>query len=237
MKLSEIYTSIQGEGPRTGVPTTFLRFGGCNLRCPGWGAGVLPDGSVVDGCDTVFAVYPEWRDHWESVGVGEVVERLNGSATNICITGGEPLTQPKSHLIPLCEELLAKGHTIDLFTNGSRSLGPHRTWVLNGNVSVVMDYKLPGSGEYGSFDMDNLNHLQRYKDHLKFVCNDLSDVLKAVEDIKKLELWHFAELWFGVVWDKPVNRLLEDLRNHADFPYRLNLQTHKMIWDPEERKR
>ena len=34
---SEIFHSIQGEGHYTGVPTTWLRFFGCNLECNGFG--------------------------------------------------------------------------------------------------------------------------------------------------------------------------------------------------------
>ena len=34
---SEIFKSIQGEGHYTGVPTTWLRFFGCNLECNGFG--------------------------------------------------------------------------------------------------------------------------------------------------------------------------------------------------------
>ncbi|MHA2264890.1 MAG: 7-carboxy-7-deazaguanine synthase QueE, partial [Candidatus Thorarchaeota archaeon] len=98
MKLSEVYTSVQGEGPRVGVPTTFVRFGGCNLRCPGWGSGSLPDGTSVRGCDTIFAVYPEYRSQWESVSVRQLLERIPPEITNVCITGGEPLIQPTKDL-------------------------------------------------------------------------------------------------------------------------------------------
>ena len=37
MLYSEIFKSIQGEGHYTGVPTTWLRFFGCNLECNGFG--------------------------------------------------------------------------------------------------------------------------------------------------------------------------------------------------------
>ena len=33
-KINEIFYSIQGEGYFTGTPTVFVRFSGCNLRCP-----------------------------------------------------------------------------------------------------------------------------------------------------------------------------------------------------------
>ncbi len=65
LKISEIFCTIQGEGPNVGKPTTFIRCGGCNLRCPGWGSTTLPSGEVVGSCDTPYAVFPEYRDQWE----------------------------------------------------------------------------------------------------------------------------------------------------------------------------
>ena len=32
--LVEIFSSFQGEGPHVGQSTLFVRFGGCDLRCP-----------------------------------------------------------------------------------------------------------------------------------------------------------------------------------------------------------
>jgi len=37
MKISEIFASFQGEGPRAGMPTLWVRFFGCNLECRGFG--------------------------------------------------------------------------------------------------------------------------------------------------------------------------------------------------------
>ena len=122
MKLCEIYESIQGEGPNTGEPTTFVRFGGCNLRCPGWGEGVLPDGTVVPGCDTVFAVYPEWRSTWLKKAPQEVADQVSDYPQRVCITGGEPLIQAPKQMEELITILRGRHHTIDLFTNGSKSI-------------------------------------------------------------------------------------------------------------------
>ena len=34
MRINEIFYSLQGEGYFTGTPAVFVRFAGCNLRCP-----------------------------------------------------------------------------------------------------------------------------------------------------------------------------------------------------------
>lgn len=231
MRLSEIYTSIQGEGPNVGKPTTFIRFGGCNLRCKGWGEGVLPDGTIVSGCDTVFAVYPEWRSHWEHVLPEEIVERVPHSVKNVCITGGEPLTQRSRDLDDLVGQLRNRsGHTIDLFTNGTRLLP---SWAKLHFTTVIMDYKLPGSGEYGSFLEANWQDLNR-KDAVKFVCKDRHDFNTALDVLSVVPMK--AQIYFGVVWDKlhPT-----DLAAWVEAEYpdgKINLQTHKYIWPADARR-
>ena len=45
MKINEIFYSLQGEGRNTGRAAVFVRFSGCNLKCP--------------FCDTLFSSYRE----------------------------------------------------------------------------------------------------------------------------------------------------------------------------------
>ena len=75
MKITEIFHSIQGEGLLAGVPSTFIRTTGCNLRCT-W-------------CDT-----PEssWAPEGEEMGVTEIVARVATFPTKyVVVTGGEPM--------------------------------------------------------------------------------------------------------------------------------------------------
>jgi len=37
LPIVEMFVTAQGEGERTGVPSLFIRFGGCSLSCPGFG--------------------------------------------------------------------------------------------------------------------------------------------------------------------------------------------------------
>ena len=55
LAVSEVFYSIQGEGPTTGYPAVFVRLGGCNLMCGG--EGTQKDKELHDGatwrCDTI----------------------------------------------------------------------------------------------------------------------------------------------------------------------------------------
>lgn len=77
-----IFYTIQGEGPWAGMPTIFVRFAGCNLRCF-W-------------CDTDFE-----KGEWMSALT--LRDRLSALAmrqncTHFVLTGGEPLLQPLQKL-------------------------------------------------------------------------------------------------------------------------------------------
>ena len=96
--LVEHFYSIQGEGKYTGAPSLFFRFGGCNMKCEGFGCiESAPDGSDVLGCDTVYAVNKEhFLKNW--IPINAVEELLNilelyelPGAVDIVLTGGEPL--------------------------------------------------------------------------------------------------------------------------------------------------
>lgn len=101
IKVSEIFTSFQGEGPYIGTPATFLRLYGCNLNCQ-W-------------CDTDISTY-------EMLSVDDVAEILItqmefNNIKLLVITGGEPTLQ-MDEIKRLIKEL-PKDIKIQLETNGS----------------------------------------------------------------------------------------------------------------------
>jgi len=232
LRVNEIYTSIQGEGPNTGVRTTFVRFGGCNLRCPGWGYGEQFDGSLIEGCDTVHAVDPSWRSQWVKMTPTEIVDECQDTAM-VTLTGGEPLIQPEDKLEQLWQLLYNRGHTVEVFTNGTQLLPE---WLLNKNKSyIIMDFKLEGSGEYGKFENFNLE-LLRPQDTIKFVCKNQNDTDQAVRQMSVFQNFTDAQFSIGVVWNQlelTEAQLAEVLPTEAA----LNIQLHKHIWDSEERRR
>ena len=125
--LVEHFYSIQGEGKYIGTPSVFFRFGGCNMRCEGFGCiEKASDGTEVLGCDTVYAVNKEhfshnWipiKDPHELIGILELYELPDG--VDIVLTGGEPLIYAADPLfVSFLEQLDHNGHKITFETNGS----------------------------------------------------------------------------------------------------------------------
>jgi len=128
--LVEYFYSIQGEGRYVGSPSFFFRFGGCNMKCEGFGCSeIAPNGTEVLGCDTVYAVNREhfsynWvsiEHHQELLSIMESFSLPYG--VDIVLTGGEPLLYANEPLfISFLEALDSKGHRITFETNGSLSV-------------------------------------------------------------------------------------------------------------------
>jgi 7-carboxy-7-deazaguanine synthase len=103
MRISEIFQSIQGEGPDAGKRAIFIRMHGCNLACP-W-------------CDTKYAWDEGNYYEMTSQMILDWIYRIPG-IKHIVITGGEPLLQLED-LMPLIETLRESGRHVAVETNGT----------------------------------------------------------------------------------------------------------------------
>ncbi len=207
--IHEIYASIQGESTFAGLPCTFVRTTGCNLRCT-W-------------CDTTQAFYGGTR-----TARAEVRERALATGTKLVeLTGGEPLLQPGT--LPLLKELADAGRTVLLETSGEADVSQ-----VDARVHKIMDLKAPGSGESHRNRWSNLAHITA-RDELKFVLASrgdfewMRDVIRE-RDLAALTPNLLASTVFGKLAAREVVRwVLEDA-----LPVRVQLQMHKYIWAPEQ---
>jgi 7-carboxy-7-deazaguanine synthase len=101
VKVSEIFHSVQGEGILMGVPSTFVRLSGCNLRCV-W-------------CDTPYA---SWTPEGEVMTVDAIIAKIQeGGLRHVVLTGGEPMIF--AEIDDICRELAGLGIHVTIETAGT----------------------------------------------------------------------------------------------------------------------
>lgn len=223
LPMVEIFETVEGEGTMAGFPTTFVRIFNCNLRCV-W-------------CDTTYSYAPAKPAFFASI--EEIVQQVKGFGhRHVCLTGGEPLMHGDKSLFLL--KALATIEEIDdlhVETNGAIDLTPFHTWrqkeeSIGYKVRFILDYKLPGSGEQDKMLLENFA-LLRESDEIKFVIANEDDFQVAVDIIQryvKKGIPLFSPVWESMKPDQLVSLMLKHRLNG-----KLNLQLHKVIWDPSAR--
>lgn len=152
--LVEHFYSIQGEGRYVGVPSLFFRFGGCNMRCEGFGCmQTSQNGVEVLGCDTVYAVNKEhFGNNW--IPITDAKQLLHvmdfyelPDAVDIVLTGGEPLLNYNDgEFLKFITSLLEDGHRITFETNATIEIDFEKYPVYKECV-FALSAKLSNSGE------------------------------------------------------------------------------------------
>jgi 7-carboxy-7-deazaguanine synthase len=203
MRIIEVFHSVQGEGPFTGVRTSFVRTARCNLRCS-W-------------CDTEYS-FGAGRER----SVPSILREVAGHRTkNVCLTGGEPLLQSES--VVLVREFSRRGFTTVIETGGSLDVGPYLSLP---RVVLSVDVKCPSSRMEGKNRWANLP-LLRSTDVLKFVIADRTDYLYARRTLRTYR--GPATVVFQPVWGSDAARLADwVLKDRLDV--RVMLQEHKVLW-------
>ena len=218
LKISEQFLSLQGESSFAGELCYFIRLTGCNLNC--------------SYCDTHFAKSADAK--FAECSIDDLLTATLQSKANVVeITGGEPLLQ--ENVLILCEKLLASGLTVLMETNGSKDISE-----IPKGVVIIMDCKCPSSGESKNMLLENLNNISKNVE-VKFVIKDRADYDYAVAKIAEFDLLNKAKclLFSPVVEDQTFTNasLLADWIIEDKLNVKLQLQLHKILWDPNERGR
>jgi 7-carboxy-7-deazaguanine synthase len=216
-KVVEKFISINGEGPLSGQLVVFIRFAGCNLNC--------------SYCDTTWAnVEDVCYDFMDPLDIYKYIKSTE--IRNVTLTGGEPLLQ--EGIIELLE-MLSKDRWlhVEIETNGSVPLTEFVN--IENPPSFNMDYKLPSSNMEDEMNLNNFEYLS-YKDTVKFVCGSIEDLQKSKFIIDKYELSDKTSVYISPVFgqidlEKIVAFMVDNKMNGVN----LQVQLHKIIWDPNKR--
>ena len=105
-RINDIFYSLQGEGRNTGRAAIFVRFSGCNLKCP--------------FCDTQHAKHTEMT-------ISEIVAEIDRyPAETVILTGGEPSLVVDKEMV----EAIKAGHRfVAIETNGTHQLPDNIDWI------------------------------------------------------------------------------------------------------------
>lgn len=211
LKINEIFKSIQGESTYAGLPCTFVRLAGCNLRCT--------------YCDTNYAYY-----EGKEISDEDIIAKIDEYGVK-CVefTGGEPLLQEETP--KLIKTLLDKGYNVLIETNGSICIG-----CLDKGITIIMDYKTPKSGMSERMRPKNFEFLKP-TDQIKFVLMDESDYIWSKDIIVENKLSDkFENILMSPVYGELSPKDLVGWVLKDDLQVRVQLQIHKYIWAPDERE-
>lgn len=201
MKLAEHFLSIQGEGHLTGKPMYFIRFAGCAVaECP-----LHPSRSNL--CDTDWSYSETVTDL--AAFAAHAREQV-GAMGWVCITGGEPLDQPKA-LSALVSELKKQRVLVNIQTSGTRLVTCPWDWLT---VSPKCD----------SFSLK-----QSFGQELKLVVGDDSDLLELARFYSKTRFWNYYLMPLWVNGGHNISKTIELLHkaNEGGNQWELTSQAHK----------
>lgn len=232
-KVLEIFSSIDGEGRRAGELVTFIRFSGCSLRCT-W-------------CDTSYSQNGTEGAYMTLDDIRSKIYEFGNR--NITVTGGEPLIQ--HNIDDLFEILLLEGFDINVETNGNHSIDKYilsdfkqrfstdRWNLVKEHLWFTMDYKSRSSGMKSHMDINRFL-LLRDIDVLKFVVGselELEDALSVIQFIRKnnVHCYVYFSPVFGMIEPYKIVDFMKEHKEDMD-KVRVQLQLHKIIWDPNKRE-
>ena len=204
MLVTEIFKSIQGESSYAGLPCSFIRTTGCNLRCV-W-------------CDTAYAFHGG-----KEMSVREILEVIEPHNCELVeITGGEPLLQQQ--LPELSGELLRRKYRVLIETSGALDID-----VVPAEVIKIMDIKCPDSGMMNEMKWENLDKLSP-RDEIKFVINSRVDYDWSVKILYDYQLYKQNLVLFSPVYQKMPPQQLAEWILQDNLPVRFQIQLHKVLW-------
>ncbi len=238
LSLVESFYSFQGEGKFAGVPSIFIRLGGCNLSCAGFGV----EFEKGVGCDSFKAVNREHFEHtWKKIDdLTSIIDSYLNDLDfkpDIVFTGGEPLLYFQNPTLLEALEYF-QDYRITLETNATIEIDFEKFPIYK-NVLFAMSVKLENSGE---------NRVKRInQDAIKKIVENTKDsffkFVLSEKDIDTKEIKEITKDYPDVpIYCMPMGESAKELAKNdkqvANFciqnGYNYTDRIHIRLWDNEE---
>ena len=230
LPVDEIFgNTMQGEGSAMGYPSVFIRLGGCNLTCSGFGCQItspLDKETIIKGCDSIHAVNVKhfkhtWSYYDNYIDLVKNIENCFGENTkysekkDIIITGGEPILHYKDDvMIKMIEYFISRGHRVWIETNGTININ-FDEYPIYKDINFSMSVKMSNSSEpeHKRWKPDVVNnYLKNTKEsYFKFV------LTKEQCKINAPEVFDFLKQvpTFGLVYCMPMGETAKEVKENS----------------------
>jgi len=244
LEINEIFgPTIQGEGKYTGNPSVFIRFGKCNMQCPGFEVEYeTPSGIKKCSCDSFYASDIAFRDEWKKYNTSddlilEVSKFLPKYKVDIVLTGGEPLLYWKDkEFQKFMKYYIDNEFKVTIETNASINIELLENW--HQKIIFSMSVKLSNSGEslLKRVNINTLNNIIKVsKDSYlkfvvdkKFICNAEKEIDEIIQQISPCEVYLMP---LGDTSEIIDNNSLSVIELALEKGYKYSDRLHIRVWN------
>jgi 7-carboxy-7-deazaguanine synthase len=229
MIVTEMFYSLQGEGILIGVPSLFIRFAGCNLRCS-W-------------CDSKRS---SWQPEGTEIDISGILKFCSRypMARHVVLTGGEPMLVPE--LDQLCTELKTLSYHITIETAGTVyrnlqadliSISPKFSNALPDPILFPLERQLHLNNNKLQRSMCRL--IQDYSYQLKFVICKTEDVSEVKDFLSEFHITNARNVVLmpeGISSEALRNRSLDLAEICLKEGWRFSDRLHIHLWNNQAAK-
>jgi organic radical activating enzyme len=221
LKLSEIFHTISGEGLDIGIPTTYIRVFGCNMK------------PVCSFCDTMYSVNV-MDDTIETLNFNEIIDKIEKiGCRRIAFTGGEPFLYIDKIKVIMERLMERKNYDFHFETNGL-IFDPINTKYYIREMVIALSPKMHALNDDYYATLKKWVYSSPYTVFLKFVYENEG----TVDSIRKLEntLGGFGDRPVYVMPEgRGINKKLyqECYKVCLDNDWRMSPRLQCIVWDDE----
>lgn len=214
VRVSEVFTSIQGEGPSLGTPSVFVRLQGCAVGCV-W-------------CDTRYSWDPK---RGRALALEALLAEVKAAgAENVVVTGGEPLEHPA--FVPVVAGIRALGRRLEVETAGTE-IPPPAADVDQWNVSLKLAHSgVPEARRLRPAAIARFRDLGAW---FKFVVGEARDV-DEVLDLQTaygLPAPRVVLMPLGMTREEQMRRMPAVVAWCRRHGFRFSPRLHILLWGPK----